>query len=113
MIGMPFQLAKGVPDGIGNTGSEDVSDGGIEVSVGLTVGVALGSGVSVGRGAGVMVGRGVDVNAGKLVAVGTGICVGDVRTEAQADKDTTVTMRITVRKIPFIFSSLFHLLKTG
>lgn len=59
---MPCQSLDGFPDGIGKTGAEDVSVGGIGVIVGVFVGVLVDSGVWV--------------EVGKLVSVGLGVSVG-------------------------------------
>lgn len=59
---MPSHSLDGLPDGMGRTGSEDVSVGGIGVLVGAMVGVGVGSGVLV--------------EVGKLVPVGVGVSVG-------------------------------------
>jgi hypothetical protein len=63
-MGKPSQFVAGFPDGIGKTGADGVSVGGMGVFVGSSVGV------------GVLVGLGVEVEVGKLVSVGTGVSVG-------------------------------------
>ena len=57
-MGMPSHSLAGVPAGIGKTGAEGVSIGGMGVLVG------------------VLVGTGVLVEVGRLVALGAGVAVG-------------------------------------
>ena len=58
ITGIPSHSLEGFPDGIGRTGADGVSVGGIGVAVG------------------VVVGSGVLVEVGKLVSVGAGVPVG-------------------------------------
>ncbi len=96
IMGIPSHSLDGFPDGIGRTGADGVSVGGIGVSVG-------GIGVSVG----VVVGSDVFVEVGKLVWVGIDVSVGCGTKVLQDASVMTRTESIIALSMVFIYFLTF------
>jgi hypothetical protein len=96
-MGKPSQFVAGFPDGIGKTGADGVSVGGMGVFVGSCV------------GEGVMVGVGVEVKVDKIVSVGTGVSVG-FGTKVLHDVNVIIkTKRMMALLTAFMVSLAFYI----